>query len=674
MAKMKKDELEALLARQQHVAVGALNGTIGKHRADLMDRYNAEPYGDEVEDRSSIVDTSVRDTIESIKPELMDIFTGGDQVVQFAPVGDEDVEAAEQETEVANHIFMQKNDGFMVLYNWFSDALLLKNGYVKRYWDERKYVEIEEYDDLSPEEAAALLEELEATSDEVEFLERSGGLDEGLEPLYLKLRRTKTEKRYTVENVPPEQVYVSPQWNRMDFKGCPFVAHKRPIPTTDLIEMGFSRKQVEQLPTHDAKFDTEEAENRFDGEFFSESDTSNNPDESMREVIVFENYIRVDYDGDGIAELLQVFTGGEQGEVLKRHGKLAIEQVSDTPFEALCPLPIPHKHYGLSIGEIVQDLQRLKTVLTRQLVDNTVLGNNPDIYVDETQASANTYKDLLLTQAGRVLRGDGPNAITPLPVANTVSNSLAAIEYTDGLREARTGVTRYNQGMDADSLNKTATGIKNIMSAAQKKILLIARIFAETGVRSLFMNMHRDLRNGPMKEIAIRLNGEFVQVNPRTWKHRTDMVVNVGLGTGDRDVQFARLSMILDQQKEGLQAGFVGYEHIHHTLRKMVELSGFKDVGAFFPEPQAIAQAAQQRPEQPDPAMLLAQLESQKMQMEGQIKQAELQLKQMDLKNKQLDMLMRDDRERDLAAAKIEADEAARMDKAVNGKALTQNG
>lgn len=682
MAKMKKDELEALLSQQQHVAIGALNGTIGKHRANLADRYNGEPYGDEVKDRTTIVDTSVRDTIESIKPELMDIFYGGDRVVEFAPTNAEDVDAASQETDVIDHVFNQKNDGFMILYNWFTDALLLKVGYVKRYWDERKWVDIEEYDDLSPEEAANLVEELEGTSDEVEFLERDGGIDDEtgeVSPMYLKIKRTKKEKRYTVEGVPPEQVFVSPQWNRLDFKDCPFVAHKRPIPVSDLIEMGFDRKQVETLPDHDAKMDSEEAENRFDGEYFDESGLSQ-ANQAMREVLVFENYIRVDYDGDGVAELVQVFTAGEQGEILKRNGKDAVEQVSDTPFEALCPLPIPHKHFGLSIGEIVMDLQRIKTVLTRQMLDNIIINNNPDTVIDEDQATTTTYDDIALTQPGRNIRIPGGMAsIGVLPVLDTSASSLNAIQYIDSLRETRTGVTRYNQGLDADALAPLAQGtVKGMMSAAQKKILLIARIFAETGVKSLFQNMHRDMRNGPWKEIAIQLNGEFISVNPRMWKHRTDMTVNVGLGSGDRDIQFQRLGFILQQQKEGLQVGFTGYEHIHHTLMKMTELSGFKDTSRFFPDPQEVAQAQSQQEPQPDPAQMLAQVEMQKAQMahqakmaDNQIKAQANQLKEKDQKIKQLEILMRDDRERDLAGAKIEADEAARMAQAVDGQRLT---
>lgn len=671
MPKMKRDTLEHLLAQQQHVAVGALNGTIGKHRSNLLDRYNAEPYGDEVSDRSSVVDSSVRDTIESIKPELMDIFFGGDDVVEFTPQGPEDVDGAKQETQVVDHVFTQMNDGFMVLYNWFTDALLLKNGYVKRYWDERKHIDIEEYDELSPEEAANLVAEIESTSDEVEFLARSGGIDEEagtIEPLYLKIKRTKTEKRYRVESVPPEEVLVSPQWARVDFNQCPFHAHKRQITISDLVAMGFNRKQVEDLPDFDGRLDTEEAENRFTGEFFDESGLAHSPDTSMREVLVYENYIMADYDGDGIAELLQVFTAGERGEILKRDGKYAIEQVSHSPLEALCPLPIPHKHYGLSVGELVIDLARIKTVLQRQMLDNTVQANNPDLIVDENRMTAKTTQDLQVTQAGgRVIRVEGgTDAISPLPHQSLIGESLTALEYIDALRESRTGVVRGNQGIDPDSLGPLAQDtVKNLMTAAQKRILLIARIFAETGVKSLFMNMHRDLRNGPWKEIALELNEEFVAVNPRLWRNRTDMTVNVGLGTGDRDVQFGRLNMILQKQEQGMEAGLVGYKHIHHTLNKMVELSGFKDTSNFFPTPREVAEDAQNRPEQPDPAMIMMQMERDKAANERAAKEAELEIKRIDAQTKRLDVLMKDDRERDLKEAELANNAAIAQDRDV---------
>ncbi len=589
MAKMKKVELESLLASQQNNAVGALNGTIGQHRSSLMDRYNAEPYGDEVADRSKIVMTDIRDTIESIKPEIMDIFCGGDKVVEFSPRGDDDVDAANQETEVINHIFYQKNDGFMVLYTWFTDALLLKNGYVKRYWDNRKVTEIEEYDDLDEQEILSIISDLGELDAEIEILEHWGGEpseDGSMSPMGVKIKITRELKEYKIEPVPPEEILVSPQWHKLSFEGCPFVAHRSSMTVSDLIGMGFNRKQVEALPEVDDKLDSEEAETRFSGDNYEENGITSATDISMKTVRVYENYIRADRDGDGIAELLQVFTGGEDGTILKRNGKDAIEEVRSTPFNTACPLPVPHKHYGLSIAELVEDLQRIRTVLVRQMLDNIAMTNNPDIVVDEDEMSEATEQDLQLTQVGRVLRiPGGINSLTHVQPPNSAMQSLQGIEYVDTLRAERTGVTAYNQGMDADSLNKTLGGIKAIMSASQKKILMIARIFAETAVAPMFLDMHADLRAGPLKKIAMELNGEWIDVNPRTWKTRADMTVNVGLGTGDRDIQFTRLGFILQQQKEGLAAGLVGPEHLHHTLTKMVELSGFKDVSAFFPEP-----------------------------------------------------------------------------------------
>jgi hypothetical protein len=679
MAKMKNSELESLLASQQNNAVGALNGTIGQHRSSLMDRYNGEPYGDEVADRSKIVMTDIRDTLESIKPELLDIFYGGDKVVEFSPRGDEDVDAAEQETDVCNYVFNQKNNGFMVLYTWFTDALLLKNGYVKRYWDDREVTEIEEYDDLDPQEAVSIITDLEQVDGEVEIVERWGGPNEfgEMEPMGFKVKIVRELKEYKVEPVPPEEVYVSPQWNKLSFKDCPFLAHRSSRTVSDLIGMGFDRKQVEALPEVDDKLDSEEAETRFSGENFDENNLTSSTDISMRTVRVYENYILVDRDGDGIAELLQIFTGGDNGTILKRNGKLAIEEVRSTPFNTACPLPIPHKHYGFSIAELVEDLQRLRTVLVRQMVDNIVGTNDPDIVVDEDQMTDATHEDLAITQAGRVLRIPGGVAsLNYLPVPNSASQSLQGIQYVDSLREERTGVTKHAQGLNADSLKPLAEGtVDQLMTASQKKILMIARIFAETAVAPMFLDMHADLRAGPLKSIGIKLNNEWVEVNPRTWKDRADMTVNVGLGTGDRDVQFQRLSIILMQQKEALAQGMpgVGPEQIHHTLSKMIELSGFKDVEAFFPDPANIPPAPPEPP-QPDPAMMLAQVEMQKATMQRDTKMAELEIKKMDAETKRLDLLMKDDRERDLKAAEIEAKEADRMEKAIDGRALTNGG
>ena len=698
MAKMTKAALEALLAANQSNAVGALNSTIGQHRASLMDRYNGEKYGDEVEDRSQIVMTDIRDTLESIKPELMDIFFGGDNVVEFTPQGAEDVGAAEQETDVCNYVFQQQNSGFMVLYTWFTDALMLKNGYVKRYWDERTVTEIESYDDLTPQEAMQILSSIEEENGEAEIIERWGGPEvdddaaddiamgmppEGMqmagmmqgvemEPIGFKIRITKELKQYKIEPVPPEEILVSPLWNKLSFDGCPFVAHRSSKTVSELIEMGFDRKQVEALPEVDVKLDTEEAETRFSGNKSDESNVNAGTEIAMKVVRVYENYIMADRDGDGVAELLQVFTGGEDGEVLKRNGKQAIEEIRKVPFNAACPLPVPHKHYGLSIAELIEDLQRLRTVLVRQMVDNIVQNNNADWIIDEDRMSDATYQDMAVTRPGRNIRiPGGPASAAQVQPTQTAQQSLMGIQYVDGLREERSGVSKFNQGLDANALSKsTFGGTKAVMAASQKKILMIARIFAETAVAPMFQDMHADLRSGPLKSIAMKLNNEWVDVDPRTWKSRTDMTVNVGLGTGDRDVQFQRLGMILAQQKEAFAIGGVDAKNLHYTLGKMVELSGFKDVESFFPDPANIPPKPEQPP-QPDPAMMLAQVEMKKSENILNARLAEIEIKKMEAETKRLDMMMKDHRERDLAAAKIEADEAKQFGERIDGEALT---
>ena len=623
---MKNDELSALLHAAQQSAVGAADTSISQQRADLTDRFNAERYGDEIADRSTYVDTTVRNSVLGVMPEILEIFFGADKVVEFTPREQSDVDAAEQETEVVNHVLMQMNGGYKVFSDWFFDALLHKNGYVKRYWDDTLGDgEVEEYADLTDEERFAVLDQA-VRRGEVEMLEESVGED-GTHDFKIKITLDEPH-RYRIESVPPEEIYVSSNWSKLDFEDCPFVAHRRAMSVSDLIAMGFSRKQVEELPTVDPLLDNEEKTVRFTGRFGEEYEGRANDiqNTSQRQVMVYENYVRVDRDNDGIAELLQVYTGGDHGEILKRKGgALAIEEVDAIPFNVICPLPIPHKHYGLSMADQVTDIQRVRTVLTRQMLDNMVMANNPETHVAEEAMTANTLEDLAVTQPGRVVRiRGGAASITNVPVQNVAANSLAALDFIKKEGEHRTGVTDLNQGLDADSLNKTYGGMKSLMSAAQKKLLMVARNFAETGVRQLFIDTHRDLRKGPMKKIAMRLRNDWVQVDPRTWADRADMTINVGLGTGDRDVQFERLGFILQQQKESLQMGFVEPRHLTHTLTKMLELSGFKDHQSFFPD----ASEMQMQPQQdqgPSPEELLAQVEMQKTQAKAQSDAAKLE-------------------------------------------------
>ena len=664
--------LRSYVSGQIDSATGTLNSDISAHRGRLLDRYMGELYGDEVEGRSKQVMSDVADTIEWIMPEMMEIFAPGRNFVEFKPVGPEDEEAAKQETAVTNHIVTNKNDGFLVIYQMIKDALLQKNGIVKSFWEENKRTEIEEYEDLTSEELMVVASQISEGADEVKILEQN--FEEGEMPaegISVKIQSTRTEREYRILNVPPEEFLVAPKWNSIFLDGCPFQAHKATKTVSDLIAMGFDRKQAKSLPDDQKDMDAEEIK-RFDSRNNSEYSERTEADPSMREVMLHECYVYMDRDEDGIAELLQVYIGGEHGELMRwSDGSAAIKEVSHAPFDAITPVIMSHKFFGRSIAELVEDLQRVRTVLVRQLLDNVYVGNNARPHVDMNMANDQTIEDLLNTQVGYPIRGKGPMAgVNYAPIPNVTAPILQAVEYIDHLRENRTGVTKYNQGLDANSLNKTASGIRSIMSASQKKILLIARIFAETGLKSLVRRVHRDMRRGPVKEIAEQIRGKWISVNPRVWRERTDMVASVGLGTGDKDQQLARLDAILERQIQAMQANLAGPEQVLHTLHKMVEAAGFQSPEMFFSPQQPAPQ-----PQQTDPMQAAAAIEMGKAQIKAQ---SDLQREEMriagvtqkaaidaairreEMSQDATQALMDDDRERDIALARLSV-EIAKM-------------
>ena len=641
--KMDVSALASIVSRQITQATGEYTSEIADKRAELFDRYLGEPYGDEVENRSSVVSRDIADTIEWIMPELMEIFTSGDRIVSFDPLGPDDEAKAEQETDVVNHVFMRQNNGFLVLYSFLKDGLLLKNGYVKRWWDERETVSVEEYSGLTLEELAQMEITWAQDGAQVEYLEQS--VDETTGEYSIRVRLTMREERLRVEAVPPDEVLVAARWNNVFLSRAPFVAHKRTMTVSDLIEQGYERKQVEALPSADDEEIGQERTNRFDVRGSAEYDQNEAADLSMREVIVHECYLRVDYDGDGVAELRKVTVGGTGHEILRwEDGGDDNEEVSAVPFSAWTPIIIPHRHFGLSVAELVEDLARIKTVLQRQLLDNIYLTNNPTREIAEGGIiEGQTIQDLLVDRPGKIVRTALPGHYAEHSPPQFMGQMLPAIEYIDAVKENRTGVTRYNQGLDANSLNKTASGVRSIMSAAQKKIALIARIAAETGVTDLFRGIHDDLRRNATKAMTIKLRGQYIPVDPRHWRSRSDLDVNVALGTGDREAMVARLMMIAEKQEQHLLNGspLVGLDNLHHTYSQIIEKSGFKNVNAFFRDPAqnpAQPMAPQQQGGGAEQAYM--QAEQMKAQQRAQEAQTKAQLDMMRLR-------MEDDRERD---------------------------
>lgn len=653
--KLSVTEIQAIVAEQIDNATGGVGDEITEQRRKLLDAQFAEPYGDETEFRSAVVSSDVADTIEWIMPEIMEIMAGGDKVVQFAPIGPDDEARAEQETDTVNHVLMRQNDGWLVLYSWFKDALGQKNGYVKRYWETKKTDTKESYEGLSGEEVVKLFESWQRSGLQVTIEEQEESIGPDGQPAYdITARLVGETEREVVCSVPPDELIVSSQWSSVNLDEAPFVAHcPNGRTVSDLIAAGYDRKQVEGLSSEKENDASLEREARFSTRDHEEETRTTPAGAAMRSVEVWECYLRLDLNDDGIAELVKVTVAGPGREILKwAEGGHDIEEVPSQPFSALTPIIVPHRHYGRSVAELVDDLQRIKTVLLRQMLDNIYLTNNPTREIAEGGIGESTIADLLVDRPGKIVRTLLPGHYVEHSPAQFMGQMLPAIEYVDSLRENRTGVTRYNQGLDANSLNKTAAGVNQIMSAAQKKVMLIARIFAETGVKHLMRGIHADLRRNASKAMTIRLRGQYVPVDPRHWIDRSDVEVNVALGTGNRDQRIMRLMGIAEKQEMHMANGspLVTMKNLHHTYEKIVEEAGFKNADAFFTDPN-MAEPQPQQPPAPDPAQMMMQVEQMKIQAGQQEAAAKLQASQAEAQAKmQMEAMrarMEDDRERD---------------------------
>jgi len=650
MAKMDDIEFQSVVRNEIEQALGHYDTEFSQDRIDAMDYYLGEPFGNEQPDRSQVVSTEVSDTIEHIMPSLMRIFTQSDDYVRFVPHGPEDVAIAEQASDYCNWVINNDNRGFEIMHNWFKDALILKTGVVKFYWDEIIEVETEEYEGLNEDELTILIADPEV--EVVSRDERTVGEDmEGPEGIVIpapiiydvKIKRTKNSGNVRIENVPPEEFLIGNRAKSLE--DANFVAHRSTMTVSDLVSMGYDRDEIEQYAGYTDLDISEERTSRFEDLETSAAHDSNDP--AMRNVLVTECYIRSDYDGDGVAEFRRVLTVGDGYHILEN------EEFDHIPFAILSPILMPHRAIGRSVAELVMDVQLIKSTLMRQLLDNIYNTNNARVVAVEGQVNLD---DLLTNRPGGIVRTRTAGAVQPLQVPEVSSSVFPALNYMDSVKEQRTGISKQSMGLDADALQSTtATAVAAMQAASQGKIEMIARVFAETGVRALFRGILHLVTKYQNKEKIIRLRNQFVPMNPREWESAYDVQINVGLGTAQRDQQIMFLSQIAQKQEQvlmqmGVNNPMVSLSQYRNTLAKIAELSGFKDASQFFAPSEQIesvlaqqAQAAAQAGPQQDPALAVEmqkmqaelQMEQQKMEMEFQLKRekmaAELELRRQEL-------------------------------------------
>jgi hypothetical protein len=629
---MDNNTLKGILEAEIDNSLGFIETETTDERRKALQYYNREPYGNEVEGRSSIVTGEVAEVVDGALPQLLRVFTQSDEMVRFEPKGAGDEEKAKQATEYVNWVLNHDNSGVILFHNWFKDALLQKNGIVKVYWDEQTDVTKEKYEGLNEEELTMLLAdpEVEVVSQDMEELipasidPMSGMPIPAVFSYSVKMKRTKKNGKVIVENVPPEEFLISKKARTIG--DAPFVAHRKLTTRSELVAMGFDKEKVANLPSYSDLTYSEERVARYDrGEM---PDEQASLDHTMQDVEVMECYLKVDMDDDGIAELRKIVYAGQ--EILDN------EEVDFVPFASICPIPMPHKFFGHSLADRATDLQLIKSTVTRQILDNLYLTNNARMGVVEGQVNLD---DMLTVTAGGVVRIKNPNAIVPLTVPPTASQSFPMLQYLDQVQSKRTGVNDAQQGLDPSILqNTTATAVAAMQSAAAGKIEMIARIFAETGVKDLFEKILHLLCKYQDKARIIRLRGKYVSIDPREWTNGFDVSINVGLGTGNKQEQMAMVAMVLQKQEQilgtqGFNNPLVTITQYRQTLGRFIEAAGYKDSSEFFKEipPELEQQIANPQPQQPpvDPAVqaYMAQAQAQ-MQIDQAKAQQDMQLAQ----------------------------------------------
>lgn len=678
--KMDDGRLKALLSEEISSALTYDDTELSQKRAQALEYYRGEMSDTPaMVGRSSVVSKDVADTIGWMLPGIIRVFTASDQMAIYEPTRPGDEEFAKQATDYVNYVFMKDNPGYRILWDGTHDSLLLANGIVKHYWDSKEECEYTEHSGLTEEQIAILQSE-----QDVEIVAQKQGepqiilapnpmgqlAEVPIATYDVKIKRVTSAGRVKVECINPEDFLINREAKCIE--DARFTAHRQDTTRSELIEMGFDRELVENLPIDRMTSMRQEAISRDE----SASVFYNNVgDDSMLRVELFECYVKADVDGDGVAETVRAFYAGAQGT-----GELLDWEVweDDVPFSDIPCEPIPHRWDARSIFDDTSDIQRVKTVLTRQFLDNTYWVNNP-----MTVAQENTVANpdvLRSPRFGATVWVNNKATVPPTPLAIPYigDKALLALQHFDNVREMRTGVSRSTMALDPEALqNQTATANQNQKDSAYSQIELIARNQAELGWRRVFKQLLKLIVKHQDRPRTIRLRDTWVEMDPRSWNANMDVSVNIGLGTGTRDRDMAMMNQILNVQMaitdRFVQGGFSKQAldmvpKIVTTAAKLAESSGIKNPDQFFPDikPEELAQMQQQAANPPPSPEVM------KIQADTQIKQAELQMRGQELMANAQIAQQADERKAQIEAVQAEADMATEREKLQGEMLLAQ--
>ena len=634
---MDDTELQGIVAGELEDAVSYIDADVSPIRAKGTEYYRGDPFGNEEDGRSQVVAMEVRDTVSAMLPSLMRVFFSTENVVEFVPRGPEDVTGAQQATDYANYVFTNDNNGFMTTYALFKDSLVRKCGIAKYWWDEVEEVKIEEYSGLDDQTVQVLMQEGAEVKIVVSYPDTSVPMDmmqPQIDPSTgqpmpmpqpmlhdVQIKRTTKDGRIRIMAVPPEELVIDRR--ARSFEDAGIIAHRQMATVDDLLKMGYELDEIEENISSTDLDSNDEYLARQPLSTTMGAGDSLNP--GQRRVLYVEAYIRVDYDGDGIAELRKVCCMGS-GYTVVRNLPASYIPFVDFPCD-----PEPHTSplEAMSVFDLTHDIQEIKSEVLRNTLDSLAQSIHPRTAVVEGQVNID---DVLNNETGAIIRMRAPGMVQPFSSPFVGQAAFPMLDYMDSMKEDRTGMSKAAMGLDADALqSSTKAAVAATIGASQGRIELQARILAE-GMKKLFKGILYLITTHQDKPRMVRLRNEWVQIDPRVWNANMDVSINIGLGNGDTNERIQALTMIAGKQEQIMQQFGLGNPVVTpamyiRTIQKIIELSGFKDASSYFQALPADFQMPQADQPKPTPEEVLAQVQAQSIQADIQKKAAELELK-----------------------------------------------
>ena len=565
------------------------------HRRNV---YEATPeyYKDvfpKLSETSKWVSKDVKTSCMWIQTGMMEAFCGSEAPLSVKGVNVEDDEIAAKVQELVRYQLEKKNDWYHFCQTVIGYALSENFAVAKVWWKrEEKRTPMEMMLDLTNnDDIIAILEaSMNGKIDNIKFEDIEGTTD------FLKLTYDKVEVKANhpvIEYVPTSELRYTPDAPQL--QDCKFVAHRKVVRGDYLKrrEMDGVYKNVDKaLKEYDAGDITETSlDIANDFPRFTKTNRPNDNDNASKEVELYEAYLQVDYNNDGIYENIIVHAVGDEPI------RISSNDFSFPPFFVASAFYNPNAVFSEdSFTDILEQQQDLKTAIIRQVITNVAKNNSPRIFVNERNINMDDFLDG--AEVVEVTGNPNENVFVPpsLPLAGV---TMDLVQYAQNEIESQSGSTRYNQGLDSNSLNSTATGITAILGMSEKRNKMVARSIAE----KFFIPIYKfiillDQKYMEEQEI-VRLTNKTLSIRKEDLDIDYDLIVNVGQGASTREAQIQYLLLVLNQLYPQLaNMGIANAKSWYNLACKLLEQLGLRDVSQYLLDPEseeakAAAQAAQ---------------------------------------------------------------------------------